>query len=373
MENRRPYWKVLVSLALSLVATIVFIVVGWRLLIFFMPFVLGWFISFIANPLVCWLENRLKIQKKIGSAMIIVTVLVLVIGLFYWGISRLVSELGNFVVNFPDIYAQIDAEIREAGASLYGVFDLLPEWARGMWHEVVLNLDAYIGRLIARLSEGTVNVATNIAIAIPFVVVATIITIISAYIFIAEREYIIQWSHKITPDPIRRRMVTVVENLKLALGGYLKAQLKMAAIMAVILLIGFNILQVNFVILLTILSAVLDFLPIFGIGTALLPWALFSFLTGDFWLGVGLLGMYGICFVVRRIVEPKLIADSMGVSPLVTLVFLYVGFRMGSLLGIILAAPVGMLIINLYKAGTFDYILDDVKILVEGILSLREE
>ena len=63
MEDTRPYWKVIVSLAFSLIGTILFIVIGIKLLWFFMPFVIGWFIAFIANPLVCWLEKRLKIVK----------------------------------------------------------------------------------------------------------------------------------------------------------------------------------------------------------------------------------------------------------------------------------------------------------------------
>lgn len=75
MEDTRPYWKVIVSLAFSLIGTILFIVIGIKLLWFFMPFVIGWFIAFIANPLVCWLEKRLKIVKKLGSAIIIIAVL----------------------------------------------------------------------------------------------------------------------------------------------------------------------------------------------------------------------------------------------------------------------------------------------------------
>ena len=75
--------------------------------------------------------------------------------------------------------------------------------------------------------------------------------------------------------------------------------------------------------------------------------------------------------IVRQIIQPKLVGDSMGMNPLFTLVLLYVGYKAGSVLGMILAVPIGMIIVNLYKAGAFDYILDDVKILAEGVLSLR--
>ncbi len=67
--------------------------------------------------------------------------------------------------------------------------------------------------------------------------------------------------------------------------------------------------------------------------------------------------------------QPKLVGDSVGLKPLLTLVLLYIGYRVGSVLGNDRGLLVGMIVINLYKAGAFDYILDDVKILAEGVLS----
>ena len=88
---------------------------------------------------------------------------------------------------------------------------------------------------------------------------------------------------------------------------------------------------------------------------------------------VALLVLYAVTQLVHQLTQPKLVGDSIGMKPLVTLVLLYVGYRMGSVLGMILAVPAGMIVINLYKAGAFDYILDDVKILAEGVQSLREK
>ena len=139
-----------------------------------------------------------------------------------------------------------------------------------------------------------------------------------------------------------------------------------------ILLCGFLILGVDYSLLLAILIAFLDFLPFFGTGTALLPWAVYKFFVMDIKTAVGLLIIYGITQLVRQVIQPKLVGDSIGMSPLVTLVFLYIGYRLGSILGMILAVPIGMIILNLYKAGAFDYILDDVRILMRGIASLRE-
>ena len=86
---------------------------------------------------------------------------------------------------------------------------------------------------------------------------------------------------------------------------------------------------------------------------------------------LGLIIIYAVTQLVRQVIQPKLVGDSMGLNPLFTLVLLYIGYKVGSVLGMIFAVPIGVITVNLYKAGAFDYILDDVKILAEGVLSLR--
>ena len=108
MENRRPYWQVCVRLLFSLLATAAFIIVCWKLIGFLMPFVIGWIIASIASPLVNWLEKKLKIVKKLGSALIVILVLGLIVLIIYFGISRLVVEIGRLAQDFPGMYAQLE-------------------------------------------------------------------------------------------------------------------------------------------------------------------------------------------------------------------------------------------------------------------------
>ena len=93
-------------------------------------------------------------------------------------------------------------------------------------------------------------------------------TIVAAYFFIAERDEVIVW-FKRSSKAIQQRMTLVIDNLKYAVGGYFKAQFKIMIVVGVILFIGFEIMQVNYSALLAILIAFLDFLPVFGTGTAI--------------------------------------------------------------------------------------------------------
>ena len=372
LGDTRPYWKVLVSLVFSLTATVLFIYVGIKAIFYFMPFVIGWILSVIAGPLVTFLEKKLKIMKRLGSAITIILVLALCIGLIYLIISQIWEEISVLIRNFPSMYHDLERGMSQIGAQGNTLFERFPEQIQNSWATLMNNLDDTASSLIGRIGEPTIEVAGNVAKRIPSVLIGTIVAFVSAYFFIADKENLGEWVKKVVPKSITSRLILVGENLKYAMGGYFKAQFKIMGVVFAILLVGFTLMQIRFSILLAIAIAFLDFLPFFGTGTALIPWAIYKFLVGDYKMVAALVILYGVTQLVRQLIQPKLVGDSMGLNPLYTLFLLYLGYRVGSVLGMIFAVPIGLILLNLYQAGAFDYILDDVKILAEGILSLRE-
>lgn len=373
MENRRPYWQVALSLLFSILATAAFIVIGVYMIRFFAPFVVGWIIAAIAAPLVNWLEKRLKIVKKLGSALIVILVLSAIVLVIYFGASRLITEVRGLVRDFPDMYAQLEAGLRQIGNTLSGIFDRLPDGVQNGIDTVAQNLDQYMGNLVSGISEPTVMAAGNIARRVPSYLLYFLVTVISAYFFIVEREEVLGWLKKVSPQAVQKRMKLVMDNLRYAVGGYFKAQLKIMGVIFLILLAGLGFLGTGYFVLVAMLIAILDFLPFFGTGTALIPWAVYKFFMGDYKMTAALVIIYVITLVVHQLLQPKMVGDSVGLNPLVTLLLLYIGYRMGGILWMILAVPIGMVLINMCQAGAFDYIIDDVKILVRGILGLRED
>lgn len=372
-RDERPYWKVAASLTFSLLGTALFLVIGYKALIFFVPFVIGWLISSIAAPLVILLEKKLKITRKLGSALIIVAVLAGIVLILYLIISNLWREIEALIFNMPSMYRDLESGFREIGSGMQGVLKMLPGGAKESVGAAFGKLDAFAENIMGKISEPTVDAAGRFAKGIPTVFVSIIVTFISAYFFIKDRDEVLEYAKRIAPDPIVVRMTMVCDNLKYAVGGYFKAQFKIMVVVFALLMAGFTIMKLHFTLLLAILIAFLDFLPFFGTGTALLPWAVYKFLVGNYRMTVGLLVLYGVTQLVRQLIQPKLVGDSIGMNPLLTLFFLYIGYRTGGIFGMIFAVPIGLIIINLYKAGAFDYILDDVKTLTEGILSLQKK
>ena len=371
MEEKRPYWKVAVSLLLSLLATAAFIIIGYKLLIFFMPFVIGWIISSIATPVVNWLEKRFSVVKKLGTAIVVVLVIGVIVLILYYAVGFLVAEVSGFIRDLPENYEQMESGLRQIGSTFSGVFANLPLSIQNAWNGMIENLDTYIGELITNISEPAMEAAGSLAMRLPSYLIAVIMALLASYFFTVQREEVLSWVKRAAPPSVTARMTMVMDNLRYAVGGYFKAQFKIMAVIFVILIIGFAFLKVPYFVLVALLVAFLDFLPFFGTGTAIFPWAVYKVFMGDYKTALFLLVIYAVTQICHHTLQPKMVADSVGLNPILTLLLLYFGYKVSSVIGMILAVPIGMVVINMYKAGAFDYILVDLKILVDGVLKLR--
>lgn len=357
----KKYVKSILVFLITLLGIVLGIVLGIRFLQFFMPFVIGWIIAMIANPLVRILERKLKVARKHTSMLIIIGVLALVIAAIYFLGVKIGEETKAFLDQAPEMYEEFREDFQSAGKNLEAIVSELPENIQESLEEVQQDIGAITGQAVGKLSQFTVDKAGSFARNIPGILIAVIFSILSAYFFIADRDRILEFGRAHTPQIIQEKWHMMAESFKVVFGGYFKAQFKIMAVIGVILFIGMLILKVRFAILVAVLIAFLDMLPFLGTGTILIPWAVFKLISGDIRYALGLVILYLITQLVRRIIEPKLVGDSIGMDPLVTLIFMYIGYRAGGVLGMILAVPIGAIVLNFYKAGTFDGILNGLR------------
>ena len=137
--------------------------------------------------------------------------------------------------------------------------------------------------------------------------------------------------------------------------SYCLAQLKiMIVIIAILLDRIFLFAGIGHSFIYSVLVGIVDIFPILGTGTVIIPWAIFKLITGDIKTAVILLIIYAICLVLKQVLQPKMMGDSMGISALTTIFLIYVGLKFGGLGGMLLALILGMFVINLYRLGVFD-------------------
>ena len=366
-------FRMILNIVIPLLGLCLVIFLGPRLLHFFMPFVVGWILALLANPLVRFLERRVKLVRRHGSMLIIIAALAIVIGLFYGAGLLVYREMGSFLADAPEIYQSVIAEIENALQNGRKLAEYFPQNLQPPLLAFSDNLDGLFGKLVSRAAEPTVQIAGHVAKSIPNLLVNMVIIILSSYLFLADRESIMRWLKEHLPAFVFRYIEYMKRDAKGLIGGYFLAQFRIMCVVALILAAGFLVLGVRYGVLLAFLTAILDFLPIFGTGTVLFPWAVVKLFAGEYAYATGLILLYILTQVVRQIIQPKIVGESMGSPPLMTLFLLYLGFKLRGLTGMILAVPVGLVFINFYKYGAFDSMIRNFRMLMEAIQKFRRE
>lgn len=364
-------WKNLLNIGIFVVEVLLLIFAGPPLVRFFLPVIIGWLLAQLANPLVRFLEKHLHIVRKHSSFGIIFGTIFLIVLACYYAIAWLWKESGQLVARLPAYYQALVQGLDKIAENLQGVASRMPLETRGKIAGLTENFTAYLGQIVSGLGGGTVEAAGNAAKNIPSLLISFIFVLLFAYFFIAQRERIHRIAENMIPGNVREQLKMVWANLKYAVGGYFRAQFKIMGVVGVILAAGFLIMGIDYGILLAAVIALLDFLPMLGTGTVLIPWALFCALSDAIPRAAGLLILYAVTQLTRQLIQPKMVGDSIGVDTLTTLFLLFIGYRISGLLGMIVAVPAGLILIQLYEAGAFDHVVKNVRELAETIREFR--
>jgi len=348
----RGLWVVLA--ALSLLAAL------YILLPLMYPLLLAWMLAYVMQPLVLslkqlrlpgWLAVILSLLFYIGGTALVLTALVtrlvkelIVLTqtlhlhsnqwrelLLSWSrndsIQNMINQINQFYRDNPDYHATIDSNISRTTET--------------------------VGYAVTQLVTGFFNTLLKVISALPSMGTVLIVVMLAAFFLSTgwerHNKKLIQW----LPEPMLRPVSDIWRDLRKALFGYLRAQLILISITAVIVIIGLLLLGVKSAFAIGLMIGFVDLLPYLGVGVVMLPWAVYSFMTGNLALGAGLSVLYAVIVIVRQVLEPKVLATSIGLDPLAMLIGMFAGLQVCGVLGLI-AGPVLLVILNAFnRAGVF--------------------
>ncbi len=370
MKQSVKYLKIICNLLLAAGIALFFIFALPGLLGYFMPFVFGFVFSLIANPVVRFLEKRIRIKRKYGSVLIIILVIGTIVLICYGVFTVLAAGLRSFADYFPTMYANAAAELSSAAEHLQELLNRFP---------LTQNIDldktgAMIGEYMAELipNETSVLVIGDVAKRIPDVLVGLIVGLLATYFFIADRDRLVGFIDRWAPQSVRTYTGRIYGQIRRVVGGYFKAQLQIMVVIYAVVLTGLVLLDVRYAWLIGFGIAFLDMLPVFGTGTVLCPWAVIKLFSGNYATAAGMFVLYAVTLVVHQLVQPKLVGDSVGMDPFAALFFMFVGYRISNVTGMILAIPAGMILINLWQAGAFDTLIWCVREIIKDFNEFRK-
>ncbi len=366
------YIKVIVNLLLTILLGVILLLVGPKLLAFFLPFVVAYILSLVANPLVKFMEKRIKIARKHGSAIIIVLVLALIFGLLYLVLSMLFHEISNLISDIPNIAQKIAESLEGISTKFIRLYEALPQSLKTFLDNLNTSAQGSLDKLLSGVDFTSVLKAGGVVMNFANMVFMMIITILATYFFIADREKIITAANKLLPESMKQFYRIISDNFKTAVGGYFKAQFKIMLILMLVMFLTFEILGISYSFLLALTIAVIDFLPVLGTGLVFWPWTILAFLNENYVEAIVILVLYLACQIIKQVLQPKMVGDSIGISPFYTLVFMFIGYKLYGIIGMVFGIPIGMVLMSLYRLGMFERIIRGIKIIAAGINDFRK-
>lgn len=300
-----------------------------------LPFLLGAALALAAEPLVRLLAKRLPRGAAAGIGVTVTLVLLSCVLILLTAL--LVKELGQLASALPDLGQTAMQGITALKDFLIGLVRRTPEGIRPMLTQTVDGLFSGSSAIVDEITRRIPGIASAILGHVPgsFLTIGT--GILSGFMLSARLPKLRQW---LAQRPFMERLrgyLPALKRLRAALGGWLKAQLKLSLVCFAILAAGLLFLRVPYAPLWAVLIALVDAVPVLGTGTVLLPWSLICLIQGDRARAVGLLGIYAVTFLSRTTLEPRLVGRHLGLDPLVTLLCLYAGYQLWGIGGMLLS------------------------------------
>jgi len=346
---------------------------GRPVLSLFAPFLFALAAAVLLNPPVRWF------QKKLGWSRQTLTMLLmlLLLGLLSGGVTFLVyaagQELLDLVQNWDGLLVSFQSSLDTADALFSRLLALIPP-------EIAQSVQTAESELLSWLSQSVPAALTDLAtraghkaMGLPSFFVAVIIFVMATYFLTADYPYLRTRAAQYMDEDLRHFLGQMRTTALGAFGGYLKAEFLLSVGVFFILLGGFLLTRQPYALLLALGLAVLDFIPIVGAGTIMVPWAVIALFSQNYPTAIRIMVVWGIIVLFRRVMEPKFVGDQTGLSPILSLLSIYVGMKLGGVAGMILGPVLTLMALNLAGMGIFGGLRADLAAAVEDISCILAE
>lgn len=345
-------WKrVLVLSAYMLVGAAVIYAALRLLLVPMLPFIIAWITAMALRPVIDGICRRTRMRRRTVSFFCVLFVLLSVTGLFVAVVARTAGELRGLA---DDLMTDAADAIGDVFDRLGDLREELPffdsfddrETAERVENAILSAVEGSISTFTAKIPEAVMGLVSSL----PGIILSAVVLIMATFYMCADVRGINSFVAELFPPKLRERLFAAKKRLAVDAGRYVRSYLLILFITFAQLIVGFLILEIPYALTLAAIIALIDILPVLGVGTVLIPWSGILLIRGQNRLGVGILILFAIIWIVRQIIEPRLIGHSMGVHPLITLAAMYAGFTLLGVSGLFIFPIAAMLIKNAIAA-----------------------
>lgn len=321
------------------------------------PLIVAFITALILNPFVRFVQLRTKLNRQFAVTIVFIVFLLLIgfTGTFF--VTKAVGQIVIFVEEMPShvneiyhIYEKLEADFK------HYTQNLPPEFFRQISSSVLENLNALNDTIKEKI---TLDKIAQIFSKVPQYLISFIVFIIALFLFMLELPLLKAKAYQLLTEETARKVRFMNKRLADVFLGFIKAQFLLSLIILFVSLIGLLFIAKEVALLMAIIIWIVDLIPIIGSIIILGPWALYMFLVGDISMGIKLSILAIILLAIRRIIEPKLMGVHIGLSPLATLIAMFLGVKLLGVIGFILGPLIVIAFTSAKEAGIINW---DMKI-----------
>ncbi|WP_194165635.1 sporulation integral membrane protein YtvI [Oceanobacillus sp. CFH 90083] len=333
------------------------------------PILIAFLLAFLFQPFIRWFINKLKMPRLLA----LISTFTLFFSLFTIALYFLVSEVYQGIIYLSDklpayfrylmeqFQQLLDRRILPLYDQLLSLLTTLHVDYRFEAYEYTHSFTESITSAFTHFFQMLMQQTAAFLMMLPNSFTVVIFIILATFMMSYDFHNLQNKLHEAIPPNWYALYKKIASHLKGAVIGYFRAQVILVCISAVILWIGLSILRVEHAFTIVLFAATADFIPYLGIGIIIIPWILFSFLTFNYPLTIGLSVLYGLIIIIRQLIEPKIVATSIGISPLMMLIGMFLGVQWFGVLGFIFAPVTLVIILAIKKSGLFQQVFLYIK------------
>jgi len=317
------------------------------------PFLVALVLAVLVEPVVIKLQELLRGRRTVAVTVNLCIFLFIAGGLVFWGWAKIINQVVALSQQLPNFANEVGKSMENLILRTQVFFaDLPDETVRGMKTAIrdAVNLGDEINR--------GVNALLGTARAIPNIFIVVVVTLVSFYLFSLHLPEIKIGFLQIFSERAREKVSVILHDVNRAIIGFVRAQFIVSLLTYFFILAGLLTLDIRYAMAIAFLIVLVDILPILGTGFVMLPWAAFLFIVHERFTAMGIVILYILIIVFRRIIEPKILGDNIGLSALTTVISMYVGFKVLGIEGIFFGPAVCIIFKAMRKAGLFQEKLD---------------
>lgn len=326
----------------------------------FLPFFVAVIIAVILQKPINYITGKTPLKKGLVSAILVLLLVAVVTTLVIFVGSQIMAVAKNFATFLTQKIDSLPSFINTIQQWIYEKLKFLPDSAERVVHNAI---DTLVGNLSSfaassevssaassasaigmdfSLLSGPINGIWSFAKGIPSILISVVVSIIASCFICSDYDLLKAFIIHQFKGEKRHALSRAKTIFKSSVLKLLKAYAIIIFITFVEMAVGLKIMEMmkifesEYVIFISLITAVVDIMPVLGTGTILIPWALYSFITGDTPLGIGLLVIYAFITVARQFIEPKLVAGQLGLPPFITIIGMYVGLKLFSVIGMLI-------------------------------------